>query len=45
LEAGSLVDLICAEHPLDTVAGLADTIAYELLTNLGPRLHREYRDA
>lgn len=45
LEAGSLVDLICPEHPLDAVAGLADTIAYELLTNLGPRLHREYLDA
>jgi alanine racemase len=39
---GSLVDLICPEHPVDVVAGLADTIGYEVLTNLGPRFYREY---
>lgn len=40
--AGSLVDLICAEHPVDAVAGLANTIGYEVLTNLGRRYYREY---
>ncbi|MES3024250.1 MAG: alanine racemase [Pseudomonadota bacterium] len=39
---GCLVDLICPAHPVDAVAGLADTIGYEVLTRLGPRLHREY---
>lgn len=42
---GSLVDLICDEHPVDAVAGLAGTIGYEVLTSLGPRLHREYAGA
>ena len=39
---GALVDLICAEHPVDAVADLANTIGYEVLTNLGARFHREY---
>lgn len=42
---GSLVDLICAEHPVDAVAGLANTIGYEVLTNLGSRYYREYKGA
>ncbi|CDG83568.1 alanine racemase [Janthinobacterium agaricidamnosum] len=42
---GSLVDLICAEHPVDAVAGLANTIGYEVLTNLGSRFYREYTGA
>ncbi|MET3133072.1 alanine racemase [Oxalobacteraceae bacterium GrIS 1.11] len=39
---GCLVDLICPEHPVDAVAGLANTIGYEVLTNLGARFYREY---
>ena len=42
--AGSLVDLICADHPVDAVAALAHTIAYEVLTSLGPRYYRQYLD-
>jgi alanine racemase len=42
---GSLVDLICPAHPVDAVASLAGTIGYEVLTRLGPRLHREYLGA
>lgn len=40
--AGKLVDLICAEHPVDAVAATAHTIGYEVLTNLGGRYYREY---
>jgi len=40
---GSLVDLICAEHPVDAVAAMANTIGYEVLTNLGGRYYREYQ--
>ncbi|MBG6220739.1 MULTISPECIES: alanine racemase [unclassified Janthinobacterium] len=39
---GSLVDLICAEHPVDAVAAMAGTIGYEVLTNLGGRYYRDY---
>jgi alanine racemase len=42
VQAGSLVDLICARHPVDAVAALAGTIGYEVLTSLGPRFYREY---
>ncbi|HAT31030.1 MAG TPA: alanine racemase [Janthinobacterium sp.] len=45
VQPGSLVDLICAEHPVDAVAGLANTIGYEVLTNLGSRYYREYTGA
>lgn len=41
---GSLVDLISAELPVDAVARLANTIGYEVLTNLGRRYHRTYTD-
>ena len=39
---GALVDLISAEQTVDTVAALAGTIGYEILTSLGKRYHREY---
>ena len=39
---GALVDLIGGGVDLDELAGLAGTIAYELLTALGRRFHREY---
>jgi alanine racemase len=42
LTPGSLVDLICAEHPVDAVAAQAGTIAYEVLTSMGPRIARAY---
>jgi alanine racemase len=45
LEPGSLVDLIGPEHDLDAVARAAGTIGYEVLTRLGHRFHRIYRDA
>ncbi|MBB5368855.1 MULTISPECIES: alanine racemase [unclassified Janthinobacterium] len=43
LAPGSLVDLICAEHTVDAVAARANTIGYEVLTNLGGRYYREYQ--
>ncbi len=39
---GALIDLIGGPLPIDEVAADADTIAYELLTRLGSRLHRVY---
>lgn len=39
---GALVDLISTDQPVDTVAALAGTIGYEILTSLGKRYHREY---
>jgi alanine racemase len=39
---GQLVDFIWTEHPVDAVAVLAGTIGYEVLTNLGPRISRQY---
>jgi alanine racemase len=44
LAPGTLVDLISADHPVDAVAALARTIGYEVLTNLGLRYYREYKD-
>lgn len=40
--AGALVDLIGPEQGVDAVAALAGTIGYEVLTSLGPRIHRQY---
>ena len=40
--SGALIDLIGGPLPIDEVASDADTIAYELLTRLGSRLHRVY---
>lgn len=45
LYPGATVDLISAEQPLDVVAPLSGTIAYEILTSLGDRYHREYVEA
>ncbi|MFC3110745.1 alanine racemase [Undibacterium arcticum] len=45
LVPGAMVDLIGPNHPVDTVAALARTIGYEILTSLGNRFHREYVDA
>jgi alanine racemase len=41
---GAWVDLIGGGRALDAVAGEAGTIGYELLTRLGARLPRIYRD-
>jgi alanine racemase len=42
IAAGSRVDLISAEQPVDAVAALAGTIGYEILTGLGARYYRDY---
>lgn len=42
LKEGDLVELIGPSHPLDTVADVAGTIGYEVLTSLGHRFHRRY---
>jgi alanine racemase len=39
---GKTVDLISPLQSVDTVAKLADTIDYEILTSLGSRFHRTY---
>ncbi len=41
-QPGEFVDLIGPHNPVDDVAAKAGTIAYELLTRLGPRLARVY---
>ena len=45
VQAGAFVDLICDAQPVDEVAAIAGTIAYEILTSLGSRYCREYVDA
>lgn len=40
LKAGDFVELIGPHQSLDDVAAAAGTIAYEILTQLGPRYHR-----
>lgn len=42
LTPGSLVDLIGPANPVDMLAGEAQTIGYEILTNLGHRYARHY---
>ncbi|MYG51718.1 MAG: alanine racemase [Rhodospirillaceae bacterium] len=42
IRPGTLADLIDARHTIDDVAGHADTIGYEILTNLGSRYRRRY---
>src|SRR5262249_293079 len=42
---GSWADLIGPHTPVDTVAGEAGTIGYEILTSLGRRYQRRYLDA
>ena len=44
-QVGALVDLIGPHNPVDTVATEAGTIGYEILTSLGQRYYRRYRDA
>jgi len=39
---GEHIELFGPNLPIDEVAEAAGTIAYELLTSLGPRYHREY---
>jgi alanine racemase len=39
---GMTVDLISHANPVDAVATRAGTIAYEILTSIGTRYHREY---
>jgi alanine racemase len=43
LQTGDWVEFFGAGLPLDTVAAAADTVAYEILVRLGPRLERVYR--
>jgi alanine racemase len=42
---GNFIDLIDGEYGVDAVAADAGTIGYEVLTSLGSRYHRVYRDA
>lgn len=41
---GGLVELIGPNRPVDTVGDEGGTIGYEILTSLGARYHRVYRD-
>jgi alanine racemase len=43
VRVGDWVELIGPTVTLDEVAEAAGTLSYEILTRLGPRLHREYR--
>ena len=45
LRPGAMVDLIGRHRGTDAVAAEAGTIGYEILTRLGRRFRREYRDA
>jgi alanine racemase len=44
LSAGDTVELIGTHQTVDDVAAQAGTIGYEILTGLGSRFHRIYRD-
>jgi alanine racemase len=44
VKPGAVVDLIGPHNPIDRVAAEAETIGYEILTNLGGRYHRVYLD-
>lgn len=44
LKGGDLVELIGDRQTVDDVAKLAGTIGYEILTALGTRFHRQYRN-
>lgn len=43
LKLGSLVEVLGAHQTLEDIAHDAGTIAYEILTSLGNRYHRQYR--
>ncbi|WP_414902142.1 alanine racemase [Sphingomonas flavalba] len=45
LQPGALVELIGPHQSLDQLAADAGTISYEILTSLGHRYHRIYRDS
>lgn len=45
LYPGAPVDLLSATNTVDTVARLAHTIGYEILTSLGQRYHRHYLES
>jgi len=45
LHPGAAVDLIGPNRSVDAVAADAGTIGYEILTRLGRRFRREYRDS
>lgn len=38
------MSILCARQDVDTLAGMAGTIGYEILTSLGPRYARMYRE-
>ncbi|MBO0736638.1 MAG: alanine racemase [Alphaproteobacteria bacterium] len=42
---GGFIDLLDEDYDVDAAAADADTIGYEILTGLGRRYHRIYRDA
>jgi alanine racemase len=42
---GGLLELVGPRHPVDALAREAGTIGYEILTSLGRRYARRYRDA
>ncbi|MFC3207027.1 alanine racemase [Aquamicrobium soli] len=42
LKVGDFVQMIGPAQTLDQVAGLTETIGYEILTSLGHRFHRQY---
>lgn len=44
VQAGAYVDLISDQQPVDAVATQSGTIGYEILTSLGQRYFRHYRD-
>ena len=45
LYPGNLIELIGPDYGVDDAAADAGTIGYEILTALGARYHRVYRDA
>jgi alanine racemase len=45
LPPGALVELIGAHQTLEAIAADADTISYEILTRLGQRYHRQYKNS
>lgn len=45
IQVGGFVDLIGPDHGVDALAEAAGTIGYEILTSLGARYHRIYREA
>ncbi len=42
---GAVIELLGADYGVDDAASDADTIGYEILTALGSRYHRIYRDS